>query len=385
MTNYEYIITQCQKFCNSLWDQSILNDCIEKIKSLSDEERCDLLFEKEVYVKRTYSSYLGDNIADVIEHNTKQDELISAIVKMIPTVSLVEIIHSSPSDYIVKKDRVRSLDFLNTFECAYSNARDELRNRYIKDIDNKIIENAFNNSNESNKEWFKWQKQKRWTAERRYQDSFFKILKDGEIFVDEEFVYHSLHEYDDVISIKGCWHIFDDDSEILNVVYRILNDLCAVVPQYTSLGDEVVLAVASDDFGLESDPELNAVYLNSPLRNKIDEITTKEYNKNLVLGCMLVEKFLRIVDPESNIEVKCYDKEYLLGRFVIEGWYINSVLDNTDIITSIENLAPNNDNKLNSFLDLIKDIKGEPRIHDENEQYLSMDKELIGPLDELPF
>jgi hypothetical protein len=66
--------------------------------------------------------------------------------------------------------------------------------------------------------------------------------------------------------------------------------MCDVGPQLIGLGDEVVFAVASDDYGLESDCKWTSEYLKSPLRRKIDEITQKAYHKNLVLGCMLVEK-----------------------------------------------------------------------------------------------
>ena len=49
MTDYEFIITQCQKDKVDFWNDDILKECIHKIGLLSDKERKNLLFEREVY------------------------------------------------------------------------------------------------------------------------------------------------------------------------------------------------------------------------------------------------------------------------------------------------------------------------------------------------
>ena len=59
MTDYEYILEQCQKFNNGLGDDKLL--------------------------------------------------------KELPTIKLVEILSSSPNDYIGKNGRERSIEFLNIF------------------------------------------------------------------------------------------------------------------------------------------------------------------------------------------------------------------------------------------------------------------------------
>ena len=59
MTDYEYILEQCQKFNNGLGDDKLL--------------------------------------------------------KELPTIKLVEILYSSPNDYIGKNGRERSIEFLNIF------------------------------------------------------------------------------------------------------------------------------------------------------------------------------------------------------------------------------------------------------------------------------
>ena len=73
-------------------------------------------------------------------------------LKELPTIKLVEILYSSPNDYIGKDGRERSIEFINIFRQAYKMVKEELGRRYLADVDCKIIENAFNHTNESNKE-----------------------------------------------------------------------------------------------------------------------------------------------------------------------------------------------------------------------------------------
>ena len=173
----------------------------------------------------------------------------------------------------------------------------------------------------------------------------------NEIFVDEEFVDHNVHGYETVISIKGCRNFWDEDEKRISAINFILN-LCGVAPQFIGLGDEVVFAVASDDYGLESDVEWNLEYMRSSLSRKIDEITNQAYQKNLILGCLLVEKFIHIVNPKVNAKVRCQDKDYLLCRFVIE--CPDELFMSVNSIASIEDLAPK------SFIDLINNLVAPP-------------------------
>ena len=192
---------------------------------------------------------------------------------------------------------------------------------------------------------------------RQFSNSLWddKILK--EIFVDEEFMNHGIHGYDNVISIKGCRNFWDADCKRLSAISFILSHFCGVVPQFIGLGDEVVFAVASDDYGLESDVEWNQEYMRSPLSRKIDEITQREYNKNLVLSCMLIEKFIHIVDSKVNAKVGCHDKDYLLGHYVIE--CPDKLFDTIDSIEDIKDLAPKG-KKMDAFIDLINNLVAPP-------------------------
>ena len=277
-------------------------------------------------------------------------------LKELPTIKLVEILYSSPNDYIGKDGRERSIEFINIFRQAYKLAKEELGRRYLADVDCKIIENAFNHTNESNKEWLKWQKRKNKIAESRYQDPFYKKLKGNEIFVDEEFVDHNTHGYETIISIKGCHEFWDEEGKRISAIDYILN-ACGVAPQFIGLGDEVVFAVASDDCELESVFDNKPEYMISCLHNKIDKIFRREYDKNLILGCLLVEKFIRIVDPRVNEKARCHDKNYLLGRFVIE--CPNMLFMPVNSVDNLKALAPKS-KKMDAFIDLINILVAPP-------------------------
>ena len=190
-----------------------------------------------------------------------------------------------------------------------------------------------------------------------YEYILEKCQKSNEIFVDEEFVNHGIHGYDNVISIKGCRNFWDADCKRLSAISFILSHFCGVVPQFIGLGDEVVFAVASDDYELESAFEYKPEYMNSRLREKIDKIFVREYNKNLVLGCMLIEKFIHIVDSKVNAKVGCHDKDYLLGHYVIE--CPDKLFDTIDSIADIKSLAPK-DKKIDAFMDLINNMVAPP-------------------------
>ena len=281
-------------------------------------------------------------------HSLGDDEILRGV----STIKLVEILYSSPNDYIGKNGRERSIEFLNIFRQAYNLAKEELGRRYLANIDCKIIEKVFNHTGNSNKEWLKWQKRKRKISESRYQDPYLKSLEEYEFFFTHEDLDYGVVRFNNVISIKGCRHFFDEGGKRIGAIYRILSDLCGVVPQYIGLGDEVVLAVSVDDFFLHSDYK---EYLNDNLVNKI---INKEYQRNLVLGCLLLEKFIHIVDSKLYPKVRCYERDYLIGHFVVEN---NNVLFNESNIFSVVNdLVPKDRMKFNSFMDLVKNLTKQP-------------------------
>lgn len=349
----EYIIRQCKKAHYSGWlDDAILKECINKLNTLSDKELCDLLFEKDVHAEWSCFTHPDKEFDEAIEHNKRVGELKSAIVRTIPTSKLVETMYWTIDDYNRKHLQDSYSDCQEAFRAAYDCARDELRRRYIVDIDSNVIENAFNHTTSENKEWIKWQKKKRKVAEKRYQDSFLKKFKDCEIFANEEVVDGGILGYDKVISIKGCRNFWDEDGKRISAVNYILY-ACGTTPQLIGLGDEVVLAVASDYHMFDSVYDDLRRSTKSPQCNKIDEILRKEYNKDFVLGCMLVEMFIHIIAPRANVKVRCYGKDYLLGRFVAES--ANELFSAINSIEEIKELAPMS-KKMDDFIDLLSNL-----------------------------
>ena len=346
----EYIIRQCKEAHYLGWqDDAILKKCINKLKALSDKELCDLLLEKDVHAEWSCFTHPDKDIDEAIEHNKRVGELKSAIVKAIPTSMLAETMYWTIDDYNRKYPQDSYSDCQETFRAAYDCARDELRRRYMADVDCEVIENAFNHTTPENREWIKCQKKKRKAAEKRYQDPFLERLMDYEVFADKEVVDGGILGYDTVISIKGCRGFWDEEGKRISAVNYILY-VCGATPQLIGLDDEVVLAVLSDYHMLDS--VLDDVRRSTDSR-KIDEILRKEYNKDFVLGCMLVEKFIHIIAPRANAKVRCYGKDYLLGRFVAES--ANELFSAINSIEEIKELAPIS-KKMDEFIDLLNNL-----------------------------
>lgn len=346
MTNYTYILEQCQKKNAEAWTDELVNDCIRYLSSLSDNELRDLLFEKDVQALGTLCPVWSEEYSKSIEINKMQDKLITAIITAVPTIKLVELMYSSPNDYIGKKGRERSIDFLETFRRAYNLTREELCKRYSNGIDTKVIENVFNHTNEANKEWLKWQKRKQKAVKIRYQDPYCKSLENYETYFTNEDLEHGVIGFDHVISIKGCNRFWIEDRMRLAVVDYILWKLCGIAPQYIGIGEEVVFAVTPYDYDLHED------FDNTPLHDKLYEVIDKEYLRNLVLGCLLIERFVHLVDPKTHAKVRYYDREYLVGHFVMEEWDANKLFGDNPFHSYIEKMAPEEKKKFDSFLEL---------------------------------
>lgn len=352
MTNYTYILEQCQKKNAEAWTDELVNDCIRYLSSLSDNELRDLLFEKDVQALGTLCPVWSEEYSKSIEINKMQDKLITAIITAVPTIKLVELMYSSPNDYIGKKGRERSIDFLETFRRAYNLTREELCKRYSNGIDTKVIENVFNHTNEANKEWLKWQKRKQKAVKIRYQDPYYKSLENYEFYLTKEDLEHGFICFDNVISIKGCGRFWNENRMRLGAVNYMLWKLCGVNSQYIGIGDEVVFAVVSDGNAIHED------FDNIPLHGKTYEIT--EYERNLILGCLLIEKFIHIVDPKVHAKVRYYGRKYLVGHFVMEECYTIQLFGDNPFLSYMEKMTPAEMKKFNSFLELAEILLNPP-------------------------
>ena len=102
MENYDYILTQSRKTDVNAWNDEMVGEAIKHLGCLSDQDLCDLLFEKEIQVLGTIAPLYPEENSEAIKINEMQNKLKSAIINAVPTNKLVEIMHSSPKDYIGK-------------------------------------------------------------------------------------------------------------------------------------------------------------------------------------------------------------------------------------------------------------------------------------------
>ena len=72
---------------------------------------------------------------------------------------------------------------------------------------------------------------------------------------------------------------------------------------------------------------------------------------------MLVEKFIHIVDPKINAKARCHDKDYLLGRFVIE--CPDELFNTIDSIEGIKGMAPKS-KKMDAFIEMVNNLVAPP-------------------------
>lgn len=310
MTDYDYILAQCRKAENvdifslsreefeKFWKEELTDDCLKHLRALSDKELCDLLFETEVQALGTIH------------------KLPSAIIRAVPTIKLAEILHTSCEYYRMKNGKERSEDFYSNFMEGCKLADKELRRRYLEGIDSKVIENVFNHLDDSSKAWIRSQKKKQKSIALRYQDAYLKRFENIEQLYTDDDVDEGF-DFDHVISIKGCKRFWDEEGVRLGAVDYILYKLCNVSPQYIGLGDEVVFAVTRDE---TTDDE--------------------EYQRNLLSGCLLIEKYVHQVDPKVRVKVQCHDRDYLVGRFVIEASYADRLFGNDSYLSDIEKIMP---------------------------------------------
>ena len=354
MTDYEYILAQCQRTDVAFWSDDMVEVCKTHLGALGDNELCDLLFEKEVQALGTICPFYLDENSEAIMINEMQGKLKTAIIAVVPTIKLVEVMYSSHEKYKMTNGKEHTIGFHHSFRYGYELAREELRKRYLDGVDTKVIENVFNHTNSTNKEWLKWQKRKQEVAKIRYQDPYYKILESHEVYFTNEDLEHGLIGFDHVISIKGCSRFWNEDRLRLGVTDYILANLCDVVPQYLGIGDEVVFAVAPGDYNLHED------FDNTPLHDKLYEVIDKEYQRNLVLGCLLIEKFIHLVDSKTHAKVRYYDREYLVGHFVMEECDTYKLFGANPFLSFMEKMNSKEKEKFNSFLELAKILLNPP-------------------------
>jgi hypothetical protein len=135
MTDYEFIMAQCQKFHFTKWDENVLRECQEVLPNLTREQlvslyRSRLLDEKHPLRQTVFKVLFADKVG-------KREERI----KNLPTEKLME-------------------EFLDKKSGNVALIRKEMRERYRAGRDKTLIATAFNNATKSDQKWMKSQVRK---------------------------------------------------------------------------------------------------------------------------------------------------------------------------------------------------------------------------------
>ena len=189
-------------------------------------------------------------------------------------------------------------------------------------------------------------------AQKRYENPEYKKLRKYEHYITEDFLDNNHHGYESVVSIKTNGMFFDSDHKRLGIIVDILANHCGVGAQYVSIGDETVLGVATDG-------ESHEFYPIAPLsQNKRQQELTRflveEERKNLCFGCLLIERFAKLIDARSSVKVKICDEEYLHGRFAVDIVDFDSIITpDIELDRPADNIPIKIEKKVDDFVDLI--------------------------------
>lgn len=153
-------------------------------------------------------------------------------------------------------------------------------------------------------------------AQKCYENPVYKRLKKYEHYVTQDYVDNNLG-YDSVVSIKTKGKFFDSAHKRLDLIVDILATYCGVAAQYVSIGDETVLGVVTD---CESHDFYPITTLHRPNKKQweLSHFLEEEERKNLSFGCLLIERFAKLIDARASVKVRICDEEYLHGRFAVD-------------------------------------------------------------------
>ena len=189
-------------------------------------------------------------------------------------------------------------------------------------------------------------------AQKRYENPEYRKLKKYEHYVTEDYLDNNLC-YDSVVSIKTNGKFFDSVHKRLGIIVDILAKQCGVVAQYVSIGDEIVFGVATNVDSHEFYP-IAPLYGSNKNQQNLSCFLEEEKRKNLCFGCLLIERFAKLIDARASVIVRVCDKDYLHGRFAVDIVDFDSM-----IIPSIELDKPSDDlpmkieKKVDDFVDLL--------------------------------
>lgn len=133
MTDYDYIIQQLRKCHFTGWNDEVLRDCVDRLPNLSRQELTNLSLSKwtkdyHAFRESIFNILFADKIG-----------LREQRIKNLETAALIEEFKDKKSGNVAL-------------------IRSEMQNRYKEGRDCEIIAEAFNASNEKDKQWVKSQK-----------------------------------------------------------------------------------------------------------------------------------------------------------------------------------------------------------------------------------
>ena len=189
-------------------------------------------------------------------------------------------------------------------------------------------------------------------AQKRYENPIYKRLKKYEHYVTEDYLDNNLG-YESVVSIKTNGKFFDSSHKLIGIIVDILAIHCGVGAQYVSIGDEIVLGVATDVESHEFYP-IAPLYGPNKKQQKLINFLEKEERKNLCFGCLLIERFVKLIDARTSVKVRVCDEEYLHGRFAVDIVDFDSkIKPNIELDKPADYIPMQIEKKVDDFVDLI--------------------------------
>ena len=189
-------------------------------------------------------------------------------------------------------------------------------------------------------------------AQKRYENPIYKKLKKYEHYVTQDYVDNNLG-YDSVVSIKTNGKFFDSEHKRIGIITDILAKHCGILTQYVSIGDETVLGVATDGESHEFYP-ITSLNVPNKKQRELSRFLEKEECKNLSYGCLLIERFAKLIDARASVKVRVYDEEYLHGRFAVDIVdFVSKIEHKIELGRPTDKIPMKVEKKVDDFVDII--------------------------------
>lgn len=183
-----------------------------------------------------------------------------------------------------------------------------------------------------------------WEAEEKERESEEKEVK-------EEWEDIHYNPGDAIIAIKDKSHFFDPDNERLRVIDSLLLKYCELDVEFVSFGEELLLNVRSDYW----EDQLGFYFDDYSRKSRIiKNYINKQQQRNITLGCLLIEKFIQVVDPNASVEVRSYKVGRYSDDFDRFKWiYIYKLLPEKKTVEGPSDVIPEEiEKRVDKFLEM---------------------------------